>query len=194
MKNFLVFFIVICFSIISCKKLIDSADSLFKEDLDADDLVEVTVNNQYALSIPPDMKVMEELNEDASFRYANLFKETYTIVIDENKEEFINSFIDNELYDNTKTAIDNYADFQIENLKEKIKNLKIIKINSKIKEGISKQYKFIGTVENTEIAYLIGFVESKNNMYLLMSWTLEDKYKKNENTFRLIQESFKIID
>jgi hypothetical protein len=164
-----------------------------KEDIKVEDLIEVKVNDLYSISVPDYMKEMKSLNDDASFSYANIFKETYIIVINESKEEFINTFIENKLYDNSKTALENYVDFQLENYQKSIKDIEIKQLKSKINTTNSKQYQFNGKVDNLDIVYLISFVEGENNMYLMMSWTLKDRYTKYKKTFKIIQNSFKIL-
>ena len=73
MKKYLIFLFSICFSIISCKKLIESAASLSKDEVKIEDLKKINVNDEYALSVPEYMTEMKSLHEDASFQYANIF-------------------------------------------------------------------------------------------------------------------------
>lgn len=86
MKKLSILLIYILFSIISCKKVIDSASSLSNDNIKVEDLKTITVNKEYSISVPEYMKEMNSLHDDASFKYANVFKETYTIVIDEGKK------------------------------------------------------------------------------------------------------------
>ncbi|PQJ77863.1 hypothetical protein [Polaribacter porphyrae] len=194
MKSKLFFLFFICVSTFSCRKIIDSVDSLSKEDIKVEDLKEVKVNNTYTISIPKYMKEMKSLNDDASFEYANLFKETYTIVIDEDKEEFIKTFKDVEIYIDSLSPVENYSNFQISSIQENMKSKEVKELTFKIKNLSSKQYEVHGTTEdNIDVSYLIGFVESDDKMFMLMSWTVDDRYKKYKNTFKMIQNSFKLL-
>jgi len=192
MKKYLIFLFSICFSIISCKKIIESMDSLSKDQVKIEDLKKINVNNEYALSVPEYMTEMKSLHEDASFQYANIFKETYIVIIDESKEEFINTFKELEIYNDSLTPLENYADFQLKSFKESIGALEIKKIDSNIKKLSSEMYQFNGLVEGIDIAYLVSFVEADKKMYMLMSWTMKNRYSKYKKTFKLIHSTFKL--
>lgn len=191
MKKGLIYILVICFSITSCKKILDSASSLSKEDVKKEDLKIVNVNGNYSIAVPEYMSEMKSLNEEASFEYANIFKETYTIVIDEDKQDFINTFKELEIYNDSLSPLENYSDYQMNSFKENSEEVELRKLDNKIRNYASNQFEFSGKTEGIYIKYLIGFVESEDDMYMIMSWTLKDRYKKYKNTFQLIQSSFK---
>ena len=167
-------------------------DSLSKDQVKIEDLKKINVNNEYALSVPEYMTEMKSLHEDASFQYANIFKETYIVIIDESKEEFINTFKELEIYNDSLTPLENYADFQLKSFKESIGALEIKKIDSNIKKLSSEMYQFNGLVEGIDIAYLVSFVEADKKMYMLMSWTMKNRYSKYKKTFKLIYSTFKL--
>ncbi|WP_026778122.1 hypothetical protein [Polaribacter sp. Hel_I_88] len=192
MKKSIIFILAICFSIVSCKKIIDSAASLSKEDISAKDLVEVSINNDYSISVPDYMKEMKSLNDDASFQYANIYKETYTIVIDEDKQEFIDAFKEIGIYNDSLTVIENYSEYQVNSFQESLNSDEVKELDFKLKNLTAKQFELNGIIDGINANYLIGFVESDAKMYMLMSWTVDDRYKKYKNTFQLIQNSFKL--
>ena len=192
MKKYLIFLFSICFSIISCKKLIESAASLSKDEVKIEDLKKIKVNDEYALSVPEYMTEMKSLHEDASFQYANIFKETYIVIIDESKEEFINTFKELEIYNDSLSSLRNYADFQLKSFKESIGAIEIKKLESNIKKLPSEIHQFNGLVEGIDIAYLVSFVEADKKMYLMMSWTMKSRYSKYKETFKLIHSTFKL--
>jgi hypothetical protein len=192
MKKYLIFLFSICFSVISCKKIIESTSSLSKDQVKIEDLKKINVNDEYALSVPKYMTEMKSLHEDASFQYANIFKETYIVIIDESKEEFINTFKELEIYNDSLTPLENYANFQLKSFKESIGALEIKKIESNIKKLPSEIHQFNGLVEGIDIAYLVSFVEADKKMYMLMSWTMKNRYSKYKKTFKLIHSTFKL--
>lgn len=192
MKKLSIFILSICFSIISCKKIIESAASLGKDEVKIEELKVINVNDEYAVSIPEYMTEMKSLHDDASFEYANLFKETYIIVLDESKEEFINTFKEIEIYNDSLTALENYSNFQIESFKESIGAIDVKELESRIKNIPSEIHEFNGEVEGLNIAYLVSFVEAENKMYMLMSWTMKNRYRKYKETFKLIHSTFKL--
>ena len=192
MRKYLIFLFSICFSIISCKKIIESIDSLGKEEFKVEDLKRINVNDEYVLSVPEYMTEMKSLHEDASLQYANVYKETYMVIIDEGKEEFINTFKELEIYNDSLSPLGNYADFQLKSFKESIGILKIKRLERSVKKLPSEIHQFNGSVEGINIAYLVSFVEADKKMYMLMSWTLKNRYSKYKKTFKLIHSTFKL--
>ena len=181
---------VILFS--SCKKIIDSIGSSGIDKVAIEDLKEIDVNEAYKISVPDYMTEMKDLNEDASFQYANTLRETYFIVIDEDKAEFINAFKEVEIYKDSLSPLQNYVDYQVNAITEGLENGEFKKIEKRLRLKNSQQFEITGKIEGLNIAYLIGFVEGKENMYMMMSWTLQNRFKKYNNTFHLIQNSLKI--
>jgi hypothetical protein len=192
MKNFSIFLLSICFSIISCKKIIDSASSLGKDEVKIEELKTISVNDEYSLSVPKYMTEMKSLHDEASFQYANVFKETYIIVLDESKEEFIATFKELEIYNDSLTPLENYSDFQLKSFKESIAALNVNKLDSRIKKTPSELYEFNGEVEGLDIAYFVSFIEADTKMYMMMSWTMEGRYNKFKETFKLTHSTFKL--
>lgn len=193
MKKKIFLVLAICISITSCKKIIDSAAAIGGEEkVKIEDLKIVSVNKKYALAVPKYMSEMNSLNEEASFKYANIYKETYTIVIDESKEEFINTFKGLEIYNDSLSPLENYSNYQMKSFKENLEDADYIQLNSKIRNFKSNQFEFTGKNEGITIKYLISFIETDEDMYMMMSWTLKDRYKKYKSTFKQIQNSFKL--
>src|SRR5688572_26412269 len=78
------------------------------------ELETVTVEGNYSMGVPKFMTQAKSLNDEASLQYQNIFKETYVIVIDENKQEFIDAYQELESYDSSTSVIANYADTQVQ--------------------------------------------------------------------------------
>jgi hypothetical protein len=192
-KKRAIFLLLISLSIISCKKIIESAASLGKDEVKIEELKKININDEYVVSIPEYMKELKSLHDDASLQYANLFKETYIVVIDESKEEFITTFKELEIYNDSLSPLENYADFQLKSFKESIGALEIKRIKSNIKKLPSEIHQFNGLVEGIDIAYLVSFIEADKKMYMIMSWTMKNRYSKYKETFKLIHSTFKLI-
>ena len=192
-KKSIIFLLLISLSIISCNKIIESAASLGKDEVKIEELKKININEEYALSVPQYMTELKSLHDDASLQYANLFKETYIVVIDESKEEFITTFKELEIYNDSLTALENYSNFQLKSFKESIRALDVKKLYSRIKNLPSQIHKFNGEVEGLDIAYVVSFVEADKKMYMIMSWTMKNRYSKYKETFKLIHSTFKLI-
>tara|TARA_R110002126_G_scaffold291189_5_gene450867 strand:+ start:13600 stop:14184 length:585 start_codon:yes stop_codon:yes gene_type:complete len=193
MKRKLILGLAFFITITSCKKIIDSAGNFGGEDaVKIEDLKIISVADKYTMAVPEYMTELKSLNDDASFQYANIYKETYTIVINENKQDFIDAFKEIEIYNDSLSPLDNYSDYQIKSTKESMDNGEYKKLNTKIRNLDSNQYEVSGKTEGIDVNYFVSFIESDEDVYMIMSWTLKNRYKKYKNTFKLIQNSFKI--
>lgn len=180
--------------------LIQSACNLSnkKEELSLDkDFKFIKVNNDYGIHVPDYMKETKDLNNDASLQYANVFKETYVIVIDESKDEFIDTFTELEEYDTTISPVKNYRDVQlkmlIEGMDVKYKSDPMaLSVNGLNAETVELDAQVEGI--KYDIGYFITFIEGTENLYMIMEWTLQNRKEKYRTTFDQIARSFRLLD
>lgn len=191
MKKKPLLFVALIFSLASClnfsKKEESVADTEFKT---------VKAGTEYSLDIPSHMREAKNLNDVASLQYQNIFKEMYVVVIDEDKQEFIDTFIDVGEYDTTKSVVENYRLVQLESFGESIEFISQPEPKAtKVNELDAQQAQFDGKVEgvNAEIAYFITYVEGKDKMYMIMSWTLKSNKEKYSKILQAINGSFKLL-
>jgi len=155
----------------------------------------VTAKN-YSLEVPEYMTPATDLNAEASLQYQNVIKETYVVVIDEPKEEFIDVFADLGLYDDSLSPLENYAQFQSESVLEMMRMVaKKTELKFTESEGLKKaSFSVVGTVEDVPdltIYYVLGYVEGANTMYTIMGWTLESRIDRYGVDLDQIVASFK---
>jgi len=175
-------------------KSLDNTSEQSSESLSDSSYNTITVDSLYTLDVPKYMKQMNNLHPDASLRYANIYKEAYTVVIHENKEEFITVFKEVEEYNDEISPVENYTIVQKKMFKETIDNLRVQDYGLlQINNYPARQIKISGTVDGLKIIYLIAFVEGADNIYMIMNWTLRDRFNKFENTFEYINGTFKLI-
>ncbi len=193
------FFVLVLLSLISCKEIISetlkSASNSSVENLSDSDFKQISVEHIYKLSIPNYMKEMKSLNDEASLQYANIYKETYTVVIHENKQDFVNYFKELNEYDDEISVIENYSQAQTKFFEA---NVDINKTDTygltKINGYNARQIKMKGKTEGQDIGYIVGYIEGKEHLYMVMNWTLVDRLNKYENTFESVNNSFKLIE
>ena len=150
----------------------------------------------YEIQVPKSMTATKGLNNDASMQFQNIYEETYLAVIEESKEEFIETFKDLGEYDDSKSAASNYQSIQMNFFSEgmdvsRMSSPKKMKVN-----GLdAEQVEFVGRVPEIDfdIYYLMTFVEGKETLYMVMEWTLSDYEDTNKDTFKKMAESFKEI-
>lgn len=170
--------------------------NLKKDEKGVNDLVPVSIND-YSLSVPAYMTKTSALNEEASLQFQNIFKETYVIVIDEEKQVFIDSYIEAGFYDSTLSVLMNYASTQVQSTMANLEVIEKEDLSELIINGLpAAQAQIDGTYDGIEspISYFLTFVEGKKNLYMIMGWTMQTKKDKYKDTFRDMAKSFKLLD
>ncbi len=193
MKNISILFLILCFTTSSCikfkkKDTDESRTEIFNT---------VTVDDEYRVGIPKFMRSTTGLNEEAALQYQNAFKEAYTIIIGEPKQEFVDVFMELDQYNENISLLQNYREIQLQSFTSTISvsmesEIKPLKINGLDAESVQID----GSVEgiNEEIAYFLTFIEGTDNIYMMMSWTLKSKKEEHKKTFETIAQSFELID
>lgn len=157
----------------------------------------VTIHDEYQVNIPKFMRGTTGLNDQAALQYQNAFKETYTIIIDEPKQEFVDVFKELDQYNDNISLLQNYREIQLQSFTSTISvshesEIKSLNINGLDAESVQID----GHVEGIDegIAYFLTFVEGTDNIYMMMSWTLQSKKEEHKKTFETIAQSFELID
>lgn len=143
----------------------------------------IDVNGLYSIDIPAVLNATKTLNDDASLQYNNLYTEKYIIVIDEDKQEFVDVFISLDEYDESISVVDNYANVQLAFMAESVEftdgfELESLKIN-----GMDARLKPInGLISglDEQISYWFCYVEGKETLYTVMAWTLKSRKRSFE--------------
>ncbi|HBK71821.1 MAG TPA: hypothetical protein DDZ39_09240 [Flavobacteriaceae bacterium] len=164
------------------------------ENLSPDDYQEISVKNLYKLSVPKYMFERDDLNSEASLQYANLLKEAYTVVVHESKQDFIGYSRTTNTYNEQLSVLENYSQNQI-NFFENNQKLKRFEASNftKVNELNTRQVKLKGTANGNELGYIISFIEGEHNLYMIMNWTRLNRLERFDNTFKTINNSFKLI-
>jgi hypothetical protein len=160
------------------------------------DLQIISTNDEYSMGIPVYMTKATGLNDEASLQYQNIFKEAYVVVLDENKQEFIDVYTELSTYDTTRSVIANYADTQVQLTSSNVDvisktDVKKVKING-LNAAITEMDAHVEGVKPA-ISYFLTFVEGKENLYMIMAWTLQDKKETHREAFDQMVRSFKIL-
>ncbi len=150
--------------------------------------------NDYKLMVPKHMVKTTDLNDEASLQYQNIYKELYIIVIDEPRDTIIESFKMLGEYDDTKSPVENYRTFLMDQLESNMDikaepEIRKEKINGMDAEIVSFNAKVEGVAY--EVFYQAAFYEGKNNFYYLSTWTLANKKGDNREEMEAMIKSFK---
>ena len=196
MKGKFTFLLVIFlgFSITSC---LDFKVKKTEKEIDLDDFTKVEINHEYQISIPKYMRKTNSLNDDASLQCQNIFKETYLIVIDESKDEFIEVFRELEQYNDELSLVENYREIQLQFFAENMKTLNASNpISLKINELNAEMLEIDGEVEDIDevLTYFITFIEGDKKVYMIMAWTMASKKEEYRATFESAAKSFGLLN
>ena len=188
-------------SLTSCLEIMDEAAKAVSKSTDrasestsVSNYQTISVDSLYRLDVPKYMKEMGSLHPQASLQYANIYKEAYTIVLHENKYDFVEIFKELEEYDSRLSIIENYVIVQKKMFNKNLEALKIqdyglIKING----YPARQVKMLGVGDGIKVQYVVAFIEGSENIYMLMNWTVKDRMQSLENTFEYINNTFQLI-
>lgn len=175
---------------------IDFKTKAKEEVLEDADFKEVDVEHRYRLSLPNYMRETTGLNSEASLQYQNIFKETYTIVIDEPKDEFVQVFKELGQYNDEISLIKNYRDVQLQLFAQRM-NIENqgSPVQLKIDGMDAEMVDIDGTVEGVseKISYFLTFVEGRENVYMIMSWTMTSRKEIYKATFEKLAKSLELV-
>ena len=158
---------------------------LSSEDLSAQSsgFQELKVGHVYHVAIPDYMTRSFSLNDAASLQYLNAAKETYVIVIEDDKEQLLEagiSFKDpKEFYDHFERS---FADKS-----SAIESKQNIQINGYPAFQVEITKPFGGY----NVHYLVTVIESDTHFYKMLAWTIEDYKNQYLADFKRIASSFR---
>ena len=157
----------------------------------------VEINDEYELYIPKSMSSTSSLNDEASLQYQNVFKEMYTIIIDEPADTIMNIMKEIGVYEDSLSQVENYRNVQLNLTLEYIDDMVKESFNSfergNLNFATAEATMFAKEVED-EIKYYLTFVEGRDKLYMIMSWTLADLETKNDPYLKKIGETFRLIN
>jgi hypothetical protein len=192
MKNRTVISVIFLLGLFLCSCL----PNLNKEEKSGEkiELKPVSINREYSMGIPSFMTKATALNKGASLQYQNIFKEAYVIVIDEDKQEFIDTYKGLSVYDTTRSVLSNYTDSQVQSITANIevlsqKEVTTFKINGQNAAAVELDANVEGV--KIPITYFLSFVEGKDKLYFIMAWTLQNKKDTHRDTFARMVKSFR---
>ena len=156
----------------------------------------IKINNEYQIRIPNYMKKTEELHDEASLQFQNVFKETYLIIIDEPKDEFISVFNMLGEYDSTLSVVENYRNIQLRFISENITSPEISEPTARKINGLDAELvELDGRVEGViyKVSYFLAFFEGDENVYMAMAWTISTRKDRFQDTFEKAFGTFQLI-
>ncbi len=181
------------FALVSCR---DGKDAKAKA-ISAQTYKEISISDEFRISIPEAMVPTTGLNNEASLQFHNVELELYLIVIEESKME-LESVWGNTISENKDfPMILQYGRMQLERLGESI-NIKnrVGPKNLTVNELAASRLEISGSVPNVDedLFYLLTFIEGDEKVYTVMSWTLDTNKEAYHTIFLQISNSLARIN
>lgn len=179
-RKFIVFGVLL-FAVLGC-----SLVGKIKEGIEKSQTPQVLTgtDGKFQLTVPGNWKAETGLNDDATLQAASRFSELYAIVIPESKEDFAEN-----------ADIDFITDIVRGNL-QKISSDAVLSepIAVKINGYNARQFEASATVEKMKAKYIYAVIETPQNYYQVMTWTLASRYDKGRGTLVNVINSFKELN
>lgn len=168
----------------SCENFYEPEQLLLKKDFK-----EIHLSETASILLP---KYMNEqpFGIESTIQYQNDEKEVYTRITHVSKKDFITLYTKNNAYNPSISLLENYKIAQQNSLNTTVKNRKQESSRTAaINEMQAYIVEFKGKLVDLPIYYQITFIEGKDYLYNIHSWTIANKKNKYKGTFHQIAES-----
>lgn len=152
----------------------------------------VTIDGRYSVSLPSFLEKTEDLNDDASLQYQNIWKELYVIVIDEPIVNMQIALEDNDLGETYPNDLEGYSELLLGSFEESITvHDRSAFTDTKINDMPARLVKINGRADGVDVFYHIAFVQGKEDYYQVMTWTLASREGRHKDKMDEIIYSLK---
>lgn len=180
--------LLLCF-LVSC----GNSENEKRTPLDPSNYRTETLDGNFQISIPKKMNKATQLNPDAAMQFEDQINNSYFAVIKEDRAAFLKAYGDAGVLDENLSDIGNYRKIQVAYF---VKRLILIEegepdaltINGKKAEQIEFTCKVPNA--NSNIFYVMTFVEGDDELYMLISWTPSLLEEEHKETFYSIANTF----
>ncbi len=146
--------------------------------------------------IPNYMDSVSKLHNEAALQYANIFKELYLIVIEEDIATLESSIEDGLLEDyfsDSLPLLKNYTAFMLKGMKESDDFTIHDSLTTSINNVVATKCSVSATVDNIKIFYKVAAVKSKEKIYQVFSWTTVSNKEKYGQVLDSMINSFRVL-
>jgi len=176
---------LLIFGLLLCLVSGCSLVSRIKKEVDKSQTPQVLIStdNICQITVPGNWQKQPDLHEDATIQAASPLRGQYLIIIRESKADFGKNF-----------TLDSLTEISRDNFKEVATDTFLTEpIAVNINGYQAKQFETSGEIDNIKIKYLYAVVETPNNYYQIITWTLNSKFDANKSIFLEAINSFKEI-
>ena len=156
----------------------------------------VSSKSSFTMMIPNYMDSVSKLHNEAALQYANIFKELYLIVIEEDIATLESSIEDGLLEDyfsDSLPLLKNYTAFMLKGMKESDDFTIHDSLTTSINNVVATKCSVSATVDNIKIFYKVAAVKSKEKIYQVFSWTTVSNKEKYGQVLDSMINSFRVL-
>ncbi len=127
--------------------------------------------------------ISDSLGADgAVLQASNRLSELYVVVIPDSKADF-----------GKNAGIDYIKDLVQKGMSSKLSEASFSEsIPTKVGEFEARQFEVTGQMEKIRVNYLISVIDTPQNYYQIITWTLPSRYDRNKDTMQDVINSFKL--
>ncbi|MEM7086043.1 MAG: hypothetical protein AAF489_07665 [Bacteroidota bacterium] len=187
-------FIYPCFALICFLVSCGNSDGEKRTSVDTSNYKTETLEDDFQISIPKEMKKASQLNQDAAMQFENKIDNSYLAIIKEDRFDFLEAYGAAGVLDNNLSDIGNYRKIQVDFF---VKRLVLLEESEPdaltINDRKAEQVEFTCQVPNanSNIFYVMTFVEGEDELYMIISWTVSLLKEEHKESFYAIANSFK---
>jgi len=159
-------------------------------------LKRIEVDQGYAVEVPKDMIWMDDLNDVASLQYGDADNELYIVVIDEPTSGYVRYKKNSGESVEGQSVLQVYKKDQLSALGKGWNNTKIHMENPySFGDAKAEMVQLDTQLQGTDIpiSYLFTFIQTEKDLYMLMTWTLQDYKAQHLASMNAMATSFKIL-
>jgi len=135
------------------------------------DPIVVKVKEKYSIDLPWGSMPSKNLNSAASLEYSLPGTDYFIYVIDESKEAFKKTLVDNKITEQFSNNLEGYTSLALLNIKNKLKEAKVSEIKDiKINNLNAKKAEMKGKINGVDLYYSITSIQGKDSYYQIISW------------------------
>lgn len=142
---------------------------------------EITVNDEFAITVPGYMTSTDRLAGSAPFQYQSKYRTVYAVALsDDRKSDF--------------QTLESYTEKALKGFTDQLKEPDIQLSTEEDHQGISAlKYEIRGNHSGEEIHYYLMTLENNSMFYQVCAWTLSDKDEKYSSDIKSIVNSFRLL-
>lgn len=181
-------FVFLCF-LVSC----GNSEEGKRTSIDTSQYKTESLEGNFQISIPKKMKKASQLNPDASMQFEDKNTNSYLVVIKENRFDFLKAYGAAGVLDNDLSDIGNYRKIQVAYFLKRLTLIEAGEPNALTINGKkAEQIEFNCQVPNanSNIFYVMTFVEGDDELYMIISWTPSLLEEEHKETFYAMANSF----